>query len=69
MAVTSCNLPLVSDLNDEGLRKADTQKGSKMNLRIDDKPFSLTDKARKYFRSMDVRILQFLIEEKKKCSR
>lgn len=67
-ALNDCSFKIAATLNAENFLEAKTKKGSKTKLFIDGKTYSLTDQAIKYFRAMDIRILQFLGEERKKCS-
>lgn len=67
--IDECNLPLAQQLNAEIISKSQSEKNGKLRLLVDNKVVrvGLKSKLRDYLRSMHVRIMQFGLEEKKKC--
>lgn len=69
LIINDCNLPLARALNSEIISKSHSEKNGKLRLLVDEKVVRVGSKSplRNYLRNMHVRIMQFGVEEKKKC--
>jgi len=69
LIIDDCNLPLARGLNSEIISKSHSEKNGKLRLLVDDKVVrvGLKSQLRNYLRNMHVRMMQFGVEEKKKC--